>query len=144
MVTIEAMSMGCVPLANDIPSGSREIIEHGKSGFLLPLGDFNAWAESIRSLHENRRRLLEMSQEAMTRARTHFNSGVLAKGMVNFLGVVQLNSRNHPPRRNIGTPVLTASIVPKISYSKLPPSFRNWVRNMVGSHPYLSWWWLNR
>jgi len=144
MVTIEAMAMGCVPLAYDIASGSREIIEHGKSGLLLPLGDFNAWADCIRSLHEDRRRLLELSQAAMVRARTHFNSENLARGMADFLAAVQLNSRNYPARRSLGMPVPGGSIGKTISYSRLPAWFRGWVRNAVGSHPHLSWWWLNR
>jgi len=144
MVTVEAMGMGSVPLAYDIPSGSREIIEHGKSGLLLPLGNFDAWAKSIRSLHENRRRLWELSQEAMVRARIHFNSDNLAKGMRDFLSAVQVNSRNYPARRSLGMPVLNASIAKSISYSSLPTWFRRWVRNAVGSYPYVSWWWLNR
>src|ERR1035441_7179874 len=60
MVTIEAMSMGCVPIAYDIPSGSTEIIEHGKSGLLVPLGNIRAWANQIRNLYYDRNRLAEV------------------------------------------------------------------------------------
>ncbi len=144
MVTIEAMCMGCVPIAYDIPSGSREIIEQGKSGLLVPLGNFRAWAESIRWLHENRRQLSEMSQEAMRRARTHFNSENQAQGLSDFLSAIQLNARNHPPQRSAGLPILAAATAPRASYASLPPWFRGWVRNVVGCHPHLSWWLLNR
>lgn len=35
MVTVEAMGMGCVPVAYDVPSGTRDIVEPGISGFLV-------------------------------------------------------------------------------------------------------------
>ena len=144
MVTIEAMCMGCVPIANDIPSGSREIIEHGKNGFLLPLGNFQVWAETIKSLHETRRRLREMSQAAMVRARTDFNCEKLAKGLGDFLNAVLLNSQSQPARRKSGMPEFSAPLTEKVNYRSLPPGIRSWVRNTVGSSPHLSWWWLNR
>ena len=59
------MSMGCVPMAYDVPSGSTEIIGHGKSGLLVPLGDIRAWAEHIRKLHHNRELLNELSKGAI-------------------------------------------------------------------------------
>lgn len=68
MVTIEAMSMGCVPIAYDVPSGSTEIIEHDRSGLLVRLGDLRGWARSVRMLHEDRARLTRLSAGAAERA----------------------------------------------------------------------------
>jgi hypothetical protein len=80
----------------------------------------------------------------MLRARTHFNTENAARGLADFLSAVRLNCRHYTARRNPGMPVPNASIAGRISYSRLPAWFRRWVRNTVGSSPYLSWWWLNR
>ncbi len=144
MATIEAMSMGCVPLAYDIPTGSREIIEHGKNGFLLPLGDFPAWAHSIRNLHENRQNWWQLSQAAMDRARGHFNREILATGMNDFLKAVLSNAAVSPSRRESGAAKLEEPLTIHKTYSRLPSGLRDWVRSTVGSSPKLSWWWLNR
>lgn len=144
MVTIEAMSMGCVPLAYDIPSGNREIIEHGKSGLLLPLGDFSAWASAVDSLHKNRHLLREMSEAAMVRARENFNSQRLATELADFIAGVQANSKLHPIQRKPGFAALCRQETPPLSYKRLPSRFRAWMRNLVGASPRLSFWLLNR
>ena len=144
MVTIEAMSMGCVPLAYDIPSGSREIIEHGKNGLLLPLSRFHVWADSIRNLHENRQNWWKLSQAAMDRAREHFNRERLAAGMDDFLKIVLSSAEVNPPRRESGAAKLEEPLTIQRTYRRLPPGLREWVRSTVGSSPKLSWWWLSR
>lgn len=144
MVTIEAMCMGCVPLAYDIPSGSREIIEHNKSGFLLPLGDSNAWAATIKSLHQDRRQLLNLSNGAVRRAREDFNNEKQAAYLIDFLRRVRANSELHPPERKPGYPGASGQTTKRSRYYQLPPSFRKWVRRTVGSYPRLSYWIINR
>ncbi len=144
MVTIEAMSMGCVPLAYNIPSGNQEIIEHGKSGFLLPLGDFDAWAAVIKTLHHDREQLLNLSQGAMTRARENFDNQRQAARLVEFLGEVQINAGRYSPERKYGYSPKSISPSRQSPYQKLPPKFRAWVRNMVGRYPRLSYWLINR
>jgi glycosyltransferase involved in cell wall biosynthesis len=44
---LEAMAVGAVPFAYDIPSGVPEIIEHGLNGYLFPIGDTVAMAEKL-------------------------------------------------------------------------------------------------
>jgi glycosyltransferase involved in cell wall biosynthesis len=144
MVTIEAMSMGCVPFAYDIPSGSREIIEHNKSGLLLPLGNFYIWADSIKKFYENPQSWLKLSQAAMNRAREHFNRERLATGMVDFLNAVLSNAEVNPSKREMGAPKLEEPLTIQRTYRRLPAGLREWVRSTVGSSPKLSWWWLSR
>jgi hypothetical protein len=146
MVTIEAMSMGCVPLAYDIISGSTEIIEHGKSGLLLPLGDFMAWARAIQSLHEDREQLRRLSEGAMHRARIEFNEMTVGGRLCEFLEKVKAHAQDHPAERLPGLPPETASVTAKgrFNYQRLPPRLREWLRNTVSSSPRLSSWWLNR
>lgn len=146
MVTIEAMSMGCVPLAYDVPSGSTEIIEHDKSGLLVPLGDLRAWAGQIQNLHHDRKRLAELSAGARQRARVSFNSETMAKNLAAFLGAVLDHAKNHPAHRKSGLPPETpaADIRPARGYRKLSKSLREWMRNRVGASPRLAYWLINR
>ena len=146
MVTIEAMSMGCVPIAYNVPSGSAEIIQHNASGLLVPFGNIRAWAEYIRNLHHNRKRLAELSKGAVARARNHFNADVMGQNMANFLTDVIAHAETHPANRECGMPPETPAIdTPSPhGYQRLPASLREWIRNCVCASPRLSYWLLNR
>jgi glycosyltransferase involved in cell wall biosynthesis len=146
MVTIEAMSMGCVPLAYDIPSGSTEIIEHGRSGLLVSLGDIHGWAEKIRNLHNNRKRLAELSAATIVRARADFNADVMSTNLTGFLRDVMDYAAKQPARREAGMPPEEPAFFarPAQGYQRLPASLRTWIRNWVCARPRLSYWLLNR
>lgn len=146
MVTIEAMSMGCVPIAYDIPSGSTEIIEHNKNGLLIPLGHIHRMADEIIRLHTDRHMLGELSSAASIRARTAFNSEVMSRNMTSFLRDVIGHADCTPTAREIGdAPEMTLMNVQSSSaYQRLSPKFREWLRYQVGARPRLCHWWLNR
>lgn len=46
-VLVEAMMCGCTPVATDCPTGPREVLQDGKFGYLVPVGDQRAMAEAI-------------------------------------------------------------------------------------------------
>jgi glycosyltransferase involved in cell wall biosynthesis len=46
-VVIEALACGCPIVATDCPSGPAEILENGKYGLLVPVGDPKAMAEAM-------------------------------------------------------------------------------------------------
>jgi glycosyltransferase involved in cell wall biosynthesis len=146
MVTIEAMSMGCVPIAYDIPSGSTEIIEHGKSGLLVPLGDLRAWADKIRGLHQDRIWLAELSAGATERAHAHFSAETMARNMAAYLRDVMAHAETHPAKRKCGLPPETpaSSMRTARGYQKLPAGMREWIRNCVHMNPRFSHWLLSR
>ena len=146
MVTIEAMSMGCVPIAYNVPSGTTEIIEHEKSGVLVPLGDLRAWAETIRRLHHDRGRLAELSAAAMLRARTCFNAETMALNMIAFLRDVQAHAETCPSKRETGLPPELPEICERgpRGYQRLPEWLRERIRNRIGACPRLCYWLLNR
>jgi glycosyltransferase involved in cell wall biosynthesis len=46
-VLIEAMMCGCTPVSTDCPTGPREVLQDGKYGYLVPVGDPVAMAAGI-------------------------------------------------------------------------------------------------
>ena len=69
LVLIEAMSVGCIPIAYDVPYGPSDIIEHGVNGFLVEAGDISALAERIRQVGTmDAEALVKMRQAAFARA----------------------------------------------------------------------------
>jgi glycosyltransferase involved in cell wall biosynthesis len=46
-VLIEAMMCGCTPVSTDCPTGPREVLQNGKYGYLVPVGDPIAMATAI-------------------------------------------------------------------------------------------------
>ena len=49
-VLIEALACGCPCVATDCPYGPREILDHGRYGRLVPVGDYTTLASAIESL----------------------------------------------------------------------------------------------
>jgi glycosyltransferase involved in cell wall biosynthesis len=67
---LESMGRGCVPIVTDV-SGSRETIEHGQNGFIVPVGDVAAMAQIIADLDAERGRLDKLSDACILSLRNH-------------------------------------------------------------------------
>lgn len=52
-VLIEALGCGCPVVSTDCPSGPAEILDHGRFGPLVPVGDEEALAAAIKSVLDN-------------------------------------------------------------------------------------------
>lgn len=64
----EAAALGMPIVSTNHPFGADEIIENGKNGFLVPVGDSEAMAEAILKLIENKTLAEEMGKAAKKRA----------------------------------------------------------------------------
>ncbi|MGA2433898.1 MAG: glycosyltransferase family 4 protein [Bryobacteraceae bacterium] len=68
LTIIEAMAGGCVPIASKLAGITDSVIEHGKSGFLFPVGDVKLAARYVLELASNRERLAALSTGAVAAA----------------------------------------------------------------------------
>mgnify|MGYP006282616891 CR=1 FL=1 len=65
IVLAEALACGCPIVSTDCPSGPREILEDGKWGRLVPVGDEEALAEAMRKSLEEEHDPERLRQRAM-------------------------------------------------------------------------------
>jgi glycosyltransferase involved in cell wall biosynthesis len=64
LALIEAMSVGLVPVISNIESGVAEMLSHGETALLPPVGDIGAFAGAIATLDRNRPLLESISDAA--------------------------------------------------------------------------------
>jgi glycosyltransferase involved in cell wall biosynthesis len=77
-VTCEAMAMGKPVVATNV-AGSNELVQHGKTGFLLPPGDVAACAVAFSRLASNPALRRAMGQAAQRRVREHYDVGRMVR-----------------------------------------------------------------
>lgn len=80
LVTIEAMAAG-LPVVSVDGSGTRDIVEHGKQGFLVE-NDADALAKGINELLSDSQQMKRFSHNALKRAKT-FDVNQLSKQIIN-------------------------------------------------------------
>lgn len=74
---IEAQGMGIPAVSTDCCYGPNEIIEHGETGFLVPVGDAAAIADSLHRMLSDEERRADMGRAAARRARGRYAADVL-------------------------------------------------------------------
>ena len=81
-VVIEAAAMGVPAVVTNV-KGNREVVEHGRNGLLVPLGDPQALADAIIDLLTNPEKAKCMGEEAYRMARERFDERVVFEKVSN-------------------------------------------------------------
>ncbi|MDJ0674824.1 MAG: glycosyltransferase [Calothrix sp. MO_167.B42] len=134
MATIEAMSMGCVPVAWDIDTGTKEILTTAKTGLLAPLGNTRVLAEKVLEICNNYQ---DFETAAISHARTHFNAAVMWKG---YQILIERISVFPPIQRSQSGQQPLAYKPPTRKFQLLPTPIRSTIRELVGRSPRLGYW----
>lgn len=134
MATIEAMSMGCVPVAWDVDTGTKEIAMANKTGLFAPLGDTKALAKQVMYACENHQ---AFRGSVIERARSDFNEVVMWQGyesLINHISTLQPIERSNKGQQ----PTLYQTPVQR--FQLLPPGLRSAIRDFIGRSPSLGYW----
>jgi glycosyltransferase involved in cell wall biosynthesis len=67
---LESMGQGCVPIVTDV-SGAKEKIAHGRTGFVVTVGDVGSMAQIIADLDADRARVREIADACISSVRDH-------------------------------------------------------------------------
>jgi glycosyltransferase involved in cell wall biosynthesis len=81
LALLEAMGAGLCCCVSDV-DGMAEVIEGGKTGFLCPVADLQAWCQQIAFLTMNRRLRIEIGNCAKNFARGRFSADRMAADML--------------------------------------------------------------
>jgi glycosyltransferase involved in cell wall biosynthesis len=76
---IEAQGLGLPAISTRCPYGPDEIIDDGRTGILVPVGDSQSFADAIRELLRDVPRREPMGRDARSHARSRFAAGPLTR-----------------------------------------------------------------
>ncbi|MBF2066453.1 MAG: glycosyltransferase [Calothrix sp. C42_A2020_038] len=132
MSTIEAMSMGCVPVAWDINTGTKEIVTP-QTGLFAPLGNVKVLAKQVIYACE----AYEILRNAVIeRARSNFNEIVMWNQYESLLKDI---SNLKPIERSQKDQEIKAFQPPVRHFQLLPPKIRSLIREFIGRSPILGY-----
>lgn len=134
MATIEAMSMGCVPVAWDIATGTKEIVQAERTGFFAALGDIKTLAAQVRmacAQHE------EIVGAVIAHARTNFDESVMWRNYETLLEQVIAQPTRERSRVDEDVPLYQP---PVRRFQLLPPRVRATIKDFIARSPRLNYW----
>ncbi len=134
MSTIEAMSMGCVPVAWDIDTGTKEIVSANETGLFAPLGNVKILANQVMLACD---RYANFQGAVIEQARSRFNQTVMWQG---YEALIDQVYDLEPIERSKSGQQPMAYQPPRRRFQLLPPSIRSAIREFVGCSPRLGYW----
>ena len=90
----EAMALG-KPVVSTDTDGSREVVENGKTGILVPIGNPQLLAEAILYLLERPDLMIQMGEQGLKRVTQLFNCEQFIKGYEDFYAEVLHMKKKH-------------------------------------------------
>lgn len=94
LVTLEAMSVGIPSVVYNCPGGIRYVVEDGKTGFLVPMGDEEAFVEKVCTLIEDTEMRKEMGAQALKVSEKYAMDKVIEQWMELFRDLCQKKKGN--------------------------------------------------
>ncbi|MTJ07920.1 glycosyltransferase [Anabaena sp. UHCC 0204] len=133
MATIEAMSMGCIPVAWDIETGTKEIVSANKTALFAPLGDIKILANQVLLACNEYE---AFANNVIEQARSNFDATVMWKHYetliqdIYSLPAISRSKEGQQPT-NYQSPVRR--------FQLLPSPVRSAIRDFVGRSPQLGY-----
>ncbi|MEX2519501.1 MAG: glycosyltransferase family 4 protein [Paracoccaceae bacterium] len=94
MALIEAMAMGCVPVASRIDGVTNTIVEHERNGLLFPVGSARAAASRLSALRADPAWRAELSAAARVTARSLYGGARMGE---EYRGLILALQKSPPP-----------------------------------------------
>lgn len=94
MVLIEAASFSLPQISFDINTGPSDIIENEKSGFLIPDGDLEGYAEKLKALMQDQNLRESMGKRAKEIVQEKFSKEVIMKKWFELFERLSMQKRN--------------------------------------------------
>ncbi|MDQ0394787.1 glycosyltransferase involved in cell wall biosynthesis [Labrys monachus] len=132
MATVECVGMGCIPVAWDIETGTKEIVG-ADEGLFVPLGDYDALAASVRTavdVHSTRFRGIA------TRVRRDFSEEAM---WGRYAAILDGLSTRQPAIRPLAGHTPPPYRRPVRLYQFIPARLRKGIRVMIGKSPRLGY-----
>jgi glycosyltransferase involved in cell wall biosynthesis len=96
---LEAMAVGCVPVASRIPGSTDRIITDGATGRLCPSADPTAFAVAIAELAGNPAGLARMSAAATAAMREHYAIEIIAERYLGLFADLGTGANDRPAQQ---------------------------------------------
>lgn len=134
MATVEAMGMGCLPVAWEIETGTREIVSEEETGFFAPLGNAEAAADRILEACRHHEALYKTAIEV---ARTRFSEEAMWERYSKVLAQLDKQPPVERPQAGESPPPFEP---PTRYFQLLPDSIRTRIRSFIGRYPWIEYW----
>ena len=129
-VLLEAMAAGCVPVVSLIRDLTERIVRSGKDGFLVPMGNANAFSMAIIKLAEDRNLWHQMSDAAHLRIENDFSLKQMAENYAVFFKRM-LNAEDMRPKPLRCDELLQMNATRFTWQSHVPAPIKNFARNWL-------------
>lgn len=134
MSTIEAMSMGCLPVAWDIETGTKEIVRPDQTGLFAPLGSMQALVREVLfgcQYHS------QFEAKVIESARSDFEEAVMWEGYESLIKRVALQQPIERSKQG-RVPFPYKPALPH--FQVLPKPIRLRLRGLIGRSPRIGHW----
>lgn len=123
LAMMEGMAHGLVPVVTDL-TGARELIEHGRNGYLLPVGGFSEFARTLALLAQDRTLLHNVGTAARQAIAAHNAEPAAVKHFADFLS--EAATLPLPDADGIKTPFFPQCRMDRLHVPHFLQSLRRW------------------